>query len=326
MSTALANPGDVQWLAAVPEQIRSQVAAQLAKAPAEIKRAMAYVTPDLLEGCTTADEAMEVLKATAEAILCDQQATYVPPVYTINHRTQRFQDDSGDTIKGPLRAVVLYFQPTRGFFVEGRKLPLCSAIGTFDKGRAAPDAAEAWSGYNLFTGIPIDWAGQEHDCANCPFNQFGSDPKTGAGKACKEKYRLFLALVDSNGQLTGEGVMLNVPTTSMKNWDGYVSRLRRYKNPNGKLEPKTTLHVVTEFELERAQGQGQDYAKITPKVARLLTGQEFRMVYDIRKQIVAVADTLDASYGESYDEQPVPGQPGPEYGDNGFSGDDDFPF
>lgn len=308
-------------LAIVPEGIRNALATQIGTNKA-LHRALAFVTPELLEAAQTPEEALEILQATADAITCDEQANYIPAVYTISHRTQRFQDDAGDTLKPPFQAVVLYFQPTRGFFIEGRKLPLCSGIGTHDKGRAATDAGAAWMGYNLFTGKPIDWAGMERACATCPFNEFGSDPKTGSGKACKEKYRLFLALVDKEGNLTGEGVMLNVPTTSMKNWDTYISRLKRHKADGGKLEPKTSLHVVTDFELEKAAGQGQDYAKINPKAARLLTGSEYLQVYNIRKQIVAVAETLGVEVGESYD---APQESGAEPGHQ-TSGDDDTDF
>jgi hypothetical protein len=325
MTTALATsgPGDNQpkWLVAVPEAVQAPLTQAIAALKPEeqklLQRAYTFLTPDMMAACETVEDALEIMKGVAEGVATDDQANYIPAVYTIAHKTQRFQDDAGDTLKGPLKAVILHFQPTRGFFIEGRKLPLCSAIGNLLNGTAQKDAGEAWAGYNLFNGTPLNWPGETHDCATCPFNDFGSDPKTGAGKACKEKYRLFLALVDAEGLLTGEGVMMNVPTTSMKNWDTYVSGLRRHKDEKGKLQPLTTLQVVTEFILEKATGQGQDYAKITPKLVRVLTGVEFQMVYGIRKQIVKVAEKLGVEVGESYD-QTEPGSMGTEVreGDN----------
>jgi uncharacterized membrane protein YgcG len=310
MTTALATPdpnNQPKWLTVIPDSVKAPLAQAIAALKPDeqkiLQRAIPFVRPELLEVCETADEALEILKGVAESVLTDDQANYIPAVYTINHKTQRFQDDLGDTIKGPFRAVILHFQPTRGWFIEGRKLPLCSAIGNLLNGTAQKDAQDAWSSYNLYQGEhPIDWAGATNTCATCWFNEFGSDPKTGAGKACKEKYRLFLALVDADCNLTGEGVMMNVPTTSMKNWDTFVSGLKRHKDEKGRLQPLMTLQVVTEFTLEKAQGQGQDYAKITPKMVRALTGAEFQQVYAIRKQIVKVAETLGVEVGESYDQ------------------------
>lgn len=297
-----------QWLAAVPEGVRAGVPALIAKLPPEdrklLARATVYAGPDYLAGCTTAEDVMEVLQQLAEALKTDEQANYIPAVYTIHHKFQKFQDDEGNTLQGPFKAVVVHFQPTRGFFIEGRKLPLCSAIGTWDTGTAMNDAQEAWSKHNLYQATnPITWAGAARGCNECPFNKYGSDPKTGAGKACKEKYRLFLAPVDADGKLTGEGVMMNVPSTSLKSWDGYKSRLTRYKPKlGGRVEPKLTAQVVTLFELEKAVGQGQDYAKILAKCDRILTAEEWQRVFVIRSQVVKISKELGAEVGESYGE------------------------
>lgn len=322
MTSALTTAGSQPaWLTELPEAARNQLMAQLAAQPkdvaARLVRAAKYADSAMLAACTTAEEAIDLLKMLAESEETDGQAKYIPPVYTINHRHQKFQDDAGDTIKGTLRAVILHFQPTRGFFIEGRKLPLCSAIGNLLNGKAQADAAEDWAKYQLFTGIPLEW--ETNNCATCPFNEFGTDPKTLAGKACKEKYRLFLALVDEQGQMTGEGVMLNVPTTSMKNWDTYVSHLKRHKTEAGKLQPLTSLQVVTEFGLEKAQGQGQDYAKILFRASRPLNPQEFKWAYETRKQIVKVAEELGVEVGETYDQVDTGNgeQPAAQGGDDG---------
>lgn len=318
--------GQPAWLAIVPENLRDALATQLATQPkdtaAKLLRASRLAGDDMLAACQTADEVVELLRMLAEADMTDDQANYIPAVYTINHKTQRFQDDAGDTLKAQFRAVIIHFQPTRGFFIENRKLPLCSAIGNLVNGMTTDNAKEDWEKYQLFTGIPLDW--QAKNCAECHFNEFGTDPKTLAGKACKEKYRLFLALVDGTGNLTGEGVMMNVPTTSMKNWDTYVSHLKRHKTETGKLQPLTTLQVVTEFSLEKAVGQSQEYAKILFKGFRPLTPAEFRQVYEIRQQIVKVADKLGVEVGESYD-QAAPESAGPAGDTSAGSPDGNIP-
>lgn len=307
------DPNQPQWALAIPETLRNPVAALIARQDAEdqklLLQAIAFVDKTYLTACETPEAVLDLIKMTAEAMLTDQQTNYLPAVWTIDHRDQRWKDDQGYPLGDEIQGVIVYHQPTRGFFIEGRKQPLCSAIGTWLRGRAAPDAQEAWSKYNLYNPeFPITWSGQEHDCTTCPFNEFGSDPKTGAGKACKEKYRTFLAPV-ADGQFTGEGVMLNIPSTSLKGMDEHVSKLRRYKAPGSRtVEPKTTLHVVTSLKLSEAVGQSQVYSKINLKTARLLTFAEFQAMYNLRKQIASVAETIDIAYGESYDQQAPEGE------------------
>jgi hypothetical protein len=296
-------------LLVLPNDAQTQVIALMSKLPDNVqmalKGAIPYVSEDLIKGCTSADEVLELLKYTAEQRLTDQQIKYRPAVWSIDHKDQRFKDDQGNNLGEDIAGVILHFQPNRAFFLEGRDLPICSAMGQWMVGKAADDAQEAWSQYKLFNPeMLITWSGQEHKCSECPFNQFGSDPKTGAGKACKEKYRNFLVPVDEDGEFTGEGIMLNTPVTSIGEQDDYISRLQRYK-PKGKnkVEPKTTLHVVTGFHLVEAKGQGQAYSKINFKAQRLLTTEEFFAMARLRQQIKAVADTIEINYGETYGKQ-----------------------
>ncbi len=71
---------------------------------------------------------------------------------------------------------------------------------------------------------------QSEKCATCPKFAWGSDPKGGRGKACREVRRL--ALIDGNLIEKGpeaitkaEVVFMKIPVTSVRNWASYVSQL-----------------------------------------------------------------------------------------------------
>jgi len=55
-------------------------------------------------------------------------------------------------------------------------------------------------------------------CAACPNFQWGSDPRGGRGRACKERRRLALLPADGSAEMC----ILNIPGTSIKNWSNHV--------------------------------------------------------------------------------------------------------
>src|SRR5262249_16727212 len=88
------------------------------------------------------------------------------------------------------------------------------------------------------------------DCTQCPFAEYGSDPKSGRGQACKAiRQILFLR----QGQILPD--LLSCPPTSLKNAQQYFWRLLSAGVPPWAL--------VTTLSLERAVNAGGDpYAKI----------------------------------------------------------------
>jgi hypothetical protein len=67
-------------------------------------------------------------------------------------------------------------------------------------------------------------------CADCPNNEWGSDPNGGRGKACKQGRRLILIPGHAVEQgpdtvRTAEMAVLDLPVTSVKNYSGYVNTL-----------------------------------------------------------------------------------------------------
>lgn len=110
------------------------------------------------------------------------------------------------------------------------------------------------------------------ECAGCPFNEFGSDIKGGAGKACKETRQLFVLTKDDLLP-----IVLTVPPTSLANVKAYFLRLLR-----AQVSPSD---VVTSIGLEKTDNGKFKFSKVT------LTAGE-RLSPDARARIRAYAATL----------------------------------
>lgn len=87
------------------------------------------------------------------------------------------------------------------------------------------------------------------ECAECPFNEFGS-ADDGISKACKEMRQLFILTEDSLLPF-----VVTLPPGSLANAKAYFLRLMR-----ARLKP---TDLVTNLTLEKAKSQGGiDYAKV----------------------------------------------------------------
>lgn len=91
-------------------------------------------------------------------------------------------------------------------------------------------------------------------CDGCPLDEWGTDPKGGRGKACKEVRRL--CLLPSNQLDNPEKATLanlRVPVTSVKNWGNYVHLLAAtVKRPPWSVITTITVkpNVKTQFQVE----------------------------------------------------------------------------
>lgn len=88
---------------------------------------------------------------------------------------------------------------------------------------------------------------QHTDCANCPNNEWGSDPEGGRGKACKNSRRIGIIPADVLGHSDtverikkASVVMCKLPVTSIKNFSTYVNQVV-------KVMDKVPFSVVTEL-------------------------------------------------------------------------------
>lgn len=76
--------------------------------------------------------------------------------------------------------------------------------------------------------VPDDMLpGKVRECDKCPLMEWGSDPKGGRGKACKETRRLVVmpanAMDSVENVLKAELAILDIPVTSVKNYGHYVN-------------------------------------------------------------------------------------------------------
>jgi hypothetical protein len=64
---------------------------------------------------------------------------------------------------------------------------------------------------------------QHDDCSNCPMNKWGSDPKGGKGKACRNTVRLAIAPLDAGPEF--DPYIISVSPTGIKSWGALVRTL-----------------------------------------------------------------------------------------------------
>lgn len=164
-----------------------------------------------------------------------------------------------DTVKD-FEAVILYNHPMNAFYRDEYK-----------GGNNPPDCGSFDGIYG--TGDP---GGR---CDKCPYNEFGSG-KQGAGKACKNRRRMFLL---REGELFP--VILSLPTGSLKDYTKYVTRLMaKGLKPSG---------VVTKFSLKRANSSTNIvFSQAQFALARKLTPEEAQLVASYASQIKALSQNV----------------------------------
>ena len=77
--------------------------------------------------------------------------------------------------------------------------------------------------------VPAFEQRRTRDCSTCPLNEWGSDPKGGRGKACKETRRLIIlpadAATSAEAAKAAEMAIIDIPVTSGKNYSNFVNGL-----------------------------------------------------------------------------------------------------
>lgn len=204
-------------------------------------------------------------------------------------------------------------------FVQGNKLRVIIIDAVLEKayypkafveGTAATPACYAFHAKSREEMNPHEAAPdkQHETCAGCKHNVFGTaiqqDGSPGKGKRCRDVIRA-VALVyneDPSAMVKGEMRAFQIPTTSLKLWSDYVSRLAgvnaRYNTvvteisavpfkasfqvmfePIGKLGEQGYLAVKSRWEQAHAQLMspypvlGAEEAKAAPQQKRKLKGQ-----------------------------------------------------
>jgi len=135
-------------------------------------------------------------------------------------------------------------------------------------GQKVPPACYAADGKR---GVDNETA-EVKDCATCPLNQYGSG-EGGIGKACQNKRVLYLL---REGELLP--VVLVLPSTSLKGFDEYITRLVS--------RGITSADVVTKFGLKKATSKtGIAYSEATFAAVRMLNENERKTIEWVRKSI-----------------------------------------
>lgn len=153
----------------------------------------------------------EVLAADARAVA----AVETPRVGKISLRAGQMTYEGNPVPENKLECVILASAVERAYYTSA-----------FDPNHITSPACFALS----ITGEamrpdPASTEPQHTDCATCPMNAWGSDPKGGRGKACKEGRRLVIMAVpkDAESAAAADMALLRIPVTSVRYWAAYVN-------------------------------------------------------------------------------------------------------
>lgn len=189
----------------------------------------------------------------------------VPPITSRNISTQgkQFTLPDGTVNPGPLTAVILdsrFFNTfyTQAYNANDLKPPVCFAIAK-ERDEMAPhkEAAEP----------------QNATCEECPMNAWGSDPKGGKGKACRNLIRLAVGPVDATDDT--EPMILRIPPTSLGAWGKLVRDLQQLGlipmqvSTNISFEPSAAFPKL-KFTIDKPHDQIQLFWKLRERAQALL--------------------------------------------------------
>jgi len=213
-----------------------------------------------------------------EAAQLEENAEIVPVRYRIVAQAAAFQNDATGEIVQKLKVRIPFFHTTRVLFApqgEGENAPpLCSS----HDGKTGRYVAE-------------DGVLSYRKCQGCPFDQFGSDMNGGRGKACKTIRRLYL--LEENSQVPA---ILNLPPSSHRAWDQFVSALR--------FRGQLVSSYEIELSLETKRNGAMTWSQLQPpKIVRELTPIEKFHVVSVGKEleerhkaiVVAIEDYLQVN-------------------------------
>ena len=204
----------------------------------------------------------------------------------------------GDSFQGVIIGVAFENRYYEGSFNPNRlSPPVCFAIAPGDG-----DAAKALESMKPAEGVSDP---QSVSCAQCPQNAWGSDPKGGRGKACKNQRRL-IVLSRSKDYARAEGVRISVPVTSVKNLANYTKALESVGVPLAAV-----LTVFTLYPLDNG-GFGMDFAWAGERVEDALIGDARQLEAILARAAAGRESLLSAPLlTEDADDQPR-GKQGPE--------------
>lgn len=139
----------------------------------------------------------------------------VPSRPKISLQNKKFTLPNGVASAQPINVVIIDWRNTRTLYTgpfnpNNPQAPKCFALA-----KALDDLAP-----NEQSPDP-----QADSCAECPHDQWGSDPAGGKGKACKNSVRLAVVPATALDGESAQMYALDIPRTSIRNWESLISRL-----------------------------------------------------------------------------------------------------
>lgn len=134
-----------------------------------------------------------------------------PGARSISVKGKVFTFPNGQSTQDPIEVVILDFRNYNRYYTaayneQKPEPPACFAINSMiDQMAPHEDVAK-----------PV------HDtCVGCPMNQWGSAPRGGKGKACRNTVRL--AVIPPDAKADDEALILNVSPTGLRSWSTLVA-------------------------------------------------------------------------------------------------------
>lgn len=195
-----------------------------------------------------------------------------------------------EQIKKSFLGILLHVDPQRAWWESG------IGEGGKKEGAQTGQMPDCYS-RDLVVPDPESAKPQAATCAECKFNEFGSDRKGGRGKDCKEARRLFVMV---EGKLDPH--VLTVPATSLK-------ALKKYFTFIAERGLKRPQCVLTKFGLTTAANkEGTEYSELVLTYAKTLTDQVVFMALQSKRALEEMLKTAHPITKDDY--VPEPGSQG----------------
>lgn len=224
-----------------------------------------FILPAQLEGDFTSEELAEDM----EGVTLRLPRAKIPGGGTIQFEMTGENPDEPEYAK-VIEGVLMYTHLANAYWPEGEEYdddapPLCQSV-------------DGKTGYGTPGGM----------CQSCLLNQFGSDSKGGAGKACKNMRMLYILR-------SGESMPLQLalPPTSLKGYNDFVSAafLSRQRG---------ICSGVVQITLKKVSSGGHDYSIAVFKKIYDFTGPELAAVRELsaglRQQLKSMNEQRAATH------------------------------
>lgn len=124
--------------------------------------------------------------------------------------------------------------------------------------------------------------GAVKNCANCPYNQFGSDTSGSGGKACKNVHRVYILRAGNPVPL-----IISLPPTSLKGMRDYIGK-------RVLLKGLRCYDVITKITLKKEQNaNGIKYSRAVFTMAGKLTPEQAKAAKAMAESIKLIDKNID---------------------------------